>query len=249
MSALARAGYTLPAAVRATPPEVPQFPPGTAPLSAPDYTLPFPTNAEVTTPALLRQMQQSGALARWLDDMQDELGREANSNGGSHPKRSASEAEDDPMADDGAEAPLSALEERLLERLLAFVDSDPEVAALLRAAERAEQGPPPSLHELMRAVNQRCQRTVLAPPQARHPASILPELQSRCGNAFERVSHAPPQSGDPAPPSEWEASERETRAGRLLAASAESLILSLQNEQVERSNRMHEGAASRRIVL
>jgi hypothetical protein len=187
--------------------------------------------------------------------------------------------EEDDLMDDGpsaadASASLSAWEERLLSRLLSFVDSDPEVQSLLHAAEQTEgHHPPPSLHELVRAVNQRCQRTVLAPPQQhqhqqhhsrpyaraqQHPSdaaqSILPELHSRCTRAFQRVAHGPVQSSDPVPPTDWmpppsSSSSSSSRAARLLASTTESVIVNLQNEQIERSNRMHEAAAATRIVL
>jgi hypothetical protein len=195
------------------------------------------------------------------------------------------EAQDDLMMDGpttaDAPASLSAWEERLLSRLLSFVDSDPEVQSLLRAAEQTEgHHPPPSLHELVRAVNQRCQRTVLAPPQQHHhhqhhsrpyarassssqphpsdaAQSILPELQSRCTRAFQRVAHGPVQPNDSVPPADWlpppssssSSTSSSSRAARLLASTAESVIVNLQNEQIERSNRMHEAAATTRIVL
>ncbi len=239
MSALARAGYTVSAAqstANAAPVAPPTFPPNTQPLQAPNYALAIPAAGELTAQTLLRHVQQSGALEAWLADMEAEACEHS-----------------DGAAPLSADA-LSAFEERLLSRLLTFVDHDPEVRSLLSAVERADRpGAPPKLHELVRDVNQRCQRTILAPAQhsrsyrAAEATSILPELHTRCSQAFRHIAYAAPRPSDPIPSTANGTSS--ARADGLLAAAAEHIVLTAQNEEVTRSNRLHEAAVAMRIVL
>jgi len=164
-----------------------------------------------------------------------------------------------PSASSGDDAPLCPLERRLLARMLSSAEADPSLRALLRDAEGGDAhgraSAQPSLHDLVRRAGQLCARTILdqpaAPPsaahssraRATHPSSVLPELHERCAAAYRAVAQAQPQPSDPAHPASWTGAEGETvraavgaplldsRADRLLSATAEDLLLHMQNER------------------
>jgi hypothetical protein len=76
-----------------------------------------------------------------------------------------------------------------------------------------------------------------------HPSSVLPELHDRCTTAYRSVAHAQTRPSDPLHPPGWAGVEGDavraavgaplldSRADRLLSATAEALLLHLQNER------------------
>lgn len=116
----------------------------------------------------------------------------------------------------------------------------------------------PSLHDLVRRAGQVCARTILDQPSAAHsnsnsrsarasrvhPSSVLPQLHERCAAAYRAVAHARPRPSDPAHPAGWTGAQGDTvraavtaplldsRADRLLSATAEDLLMHMDNERL-----------------
>lgn len=246
LSALSLAGY------RPTPPSAsssarslsppPAFPTSLPLLSSVDYSLrlPVPLPSPLRVSSVMQRAQSDGRVQAAVEELERRI-REGE--GSETEKRNGDEER-------------NSLESHLLARLFHAVSSLPDVVSAVRDAEASaslgKSGQPPASALVARMV-QAAHRGVFAQQQAARTGSIQAEIR-RC--AQREYSNMQKESQLFAELSQLEGGFQQQQVqpscspsasplvssgvARMLSHSAESVLLTLQNEQIARSNAAHE---------
>lgn len=231
-SALALAGLESPRTSGAVSPP-PHFPTVRQTLTSADYSIAHPPASDITASAIVRHAIAQGHLEQAATAVERQMVRET--------RGAPIDAAQQAHVDSG----MTPMEARLLDQLLDKILSHPDATSALAEAEtKAAAGSSINQATIMARLvgvsNRIC--------QADGTGTVKGQVRSSAEAALAQLLQCPTLFPDAQHPVAWAdrvGAQPTTRVDRLLSLTAESLILTMQNERIDSSNRSHERIAQR----